>query len=161
MTSKQLKEEKKKYIEYLKIWGLNMLGIQEYDKEGKLICKICGKSFHRLIAHVRQYHKIDGNLYRNIYGFCKTYAFISDKSKQISREKVLNNPKIINNLVVNGKDSRFYSKHKKCVHIMTPQRKLIIEKNKSYIKIKPFFFVLLVKLSSQVENLNCVWNVID
>ncbi len=117
-----------------------MLGVQEYDYEGKPICAECGKSFHRVLAHVRQAHNLTGAEYRSKFGFCVSFAFISPESAEKVRAKTLKNAPLVieHNLKRGGRKTRF----KKGVPSvsrgkMTPQRYLIIKQNKSKRILKP------------------------
>ena len=39
-------------------------GILKYDTEGKLVCNICQRSFHRLATHTRQAHQLSAFEYK-------------------------------------------------------------------------------------------------
>lgn len=110
---------------------VKMLGVQDYDDEGKPICPICEKSFHRLIAHTRQSHGINQKDYVLRYGFCSGTSFLSKESKQKARLKVLNNPQIIEALTKNGQKTRFKIGHHDNKGKMTPERKIKIALNRA------------------------------
>lgn len=84
-------------------------GIIEYDKNGKPVCEICGKSFNRVLSHVRQKHDMNEREYKKKFGFDLKKGICSQESSDKSREKVLENYDLCigQNLLVGGKDSRF------------------------------------------------------
>lgn len=75
--------------------------------DGKPVCHICGKSFHRLMTHVRQKHNLTALEYKKEFGLNTGKGITSEASSQKSREAVYNNPDIIKALTENGKKSRF------------------------------------------------------
>jgi hypothetical protein len=86
-----------------------MYGKVEYDKEGKPICEICGKSFHRVLSHVRQKHDMSEQEYKKKFGLDLLKGICSEKSSSIAREKVYENYDkcISKNLIKGGQKSRF------------------------------------------------------
>lgn len=84
-------------------------GIIEYDDDGKPICEICGKSFKRVIAHVRQKHNMNEREYKKEFGFDLKKGICSKESSELSRDRaIFNYDKVIRkNLVEGGKVSRF------------------------------------------------------
>ena len=84
-------------------------GIIEYDATGKPICEICGKSFHRVLSHVRLKHNMNHKEYKTKFGLDIKKGICSEESKNISRQYVLNNYDkcITANLIKNGKNTRF------------------------------------------------------
>ena len=111
-------------------------GIQEYDKLGRPVCKICGLGFDRLICHTRQAHGIPGPEYREVFGFCKSFSFISKRSKEKARARALSHFSTVieGNLIQGGTNERFQKGHNKCRHIMTAQRKIMLEKARAIQK---------------------------
>ena len=43
----------------------------QHDKNGKVICHICGKSYTRLGSHVKESHNMTIEEYKNKFGLCK------------------------------------------------------------------------------------------
>lgn len=86
-----------------------MKGVIEYDQDGKPICSICGKSFNRLLSHVRQKHHINEREYKLMNGLDLKKGICSKESSQKSREAALNNyDKVIaKNLIKGGEKTRF------------------------------------------------------
>lgn len=86
-----------------------MYGIIEYDFDGKPICEICGKSFSRVLSHVRQKHDMTEREYKLKFGFDLKKGICSQDSSEKSRERALKNyDKVIaENLIKNGQKSRF------------------------------------------------------
>jgi hypothetical protein len=84
-------------------------GEVEYDNNGKPICEICGKSFNRLLSHVRQKHEINEREYKLTYGLDLKKGICSKESSEKTRIKTLENfDKVIaKNLLKNGEKSRF------------------------------------------------------
>lgn len=111
-------------------------GVQKYDKQGRPICEICGKGFDRLITHTRQTHGIPGPEYREVFGFCKSFSFISKRSKEIARERALSHFSTVieGNLIRGGAKERFKAGHKKCKHKITAQRLILLEQARAIQK---------------------------
>ncbi len=85
-----------------------MKGVVREDPDGKIICEICGKSFHRLLTHVRQKHGITAKEYKLRFGLDNRKGICSTESSLRSRDKVLSNPTIIQeNLIKGGSKNRF------------------------------------------------------
>lgn len=85
------------------------LGIIRYDENGQPICEICGKSFKRLLSHVRQKHFIDEREYKTTYGLDLRKGICSQESSERSRIAVMNNYDkcVVRNLLKGGEKSRF------------------------------------------------------
>lgn len=47
-------------------------GEVHYDKEGNIICHICGRSFKKLAGHIKSKHHIDNDTYRELFGLNRT-----------------------------------------------------------------------------------------
>lgn len=43
----------------------------EYDRNGKVICHICGRAYTRLGSHVREFHDMTIEEYKAEFGLCK------------------------------------------------------------------------------------------
>ena len=84
-------------------------GTIEYDDSGKPICEICGKSFNRVISHVRQKHEMSEREYKITFGFELKKGICSKESSEKSRDAVFENYEnvIVENLLVRGAESRF------------------------------------------------------
>ncbi len=89
--------------------GRLILGVIEYDTQGKPKCKICGKSFHRVLSHVRQKHNMSERKYKIKFGLDLGKGICSKKSSEKTSIKTIMNYKkcIIKNLILKGKDTRF------------------------------------------------------
>lgn len=84
-------------------------GVIEYDDKGKPICEICGKSFHRVLSHVRQKHDMNEREYKLKFGFDLKKGICSRFSKELSRIAVEENydKVVVQNLNKKGQKSRF------------------------------------------------------
>jgi hypothetical protein len=84
-------------------------GIIEFDEDGKPICEICGKSFDRVLNHVRMKHQINEKDYKRQFGFDLTKGICSAKSAELSRLKNLENyDKVVKvNLIKRGQGTRY------------------------------------------------------
>lgn len=84
-------------------------GRVEHDAEGKPICHICGKSFHKLLAHVWQKHGMTAKEYKETFGLNTTCGIISDKTKKKLQRSVKKHYElvVIKNLIEGGKKTRF------------------------------------------------------
>lgn len=111
-------------------------GIVYYDKNGKIICPICERSFSKLISHVIQKHNMSGKEFRLKHGFCVGFSFMSKEAKEKAREANLKNydKVVINNLINGGKETRFKGiRGNKPVHVITEQRRNIIAKARNKV----------------------------
>ena len=84
-------------------------GIIKYDLEGKPICELCGKSFHRLLSHVRLKHFMNEREYKLKYSLDLGKGICSKESSEKTRIKTLENyDKVIaKNLIKKGSTTRF------------------------------------------------------
>lgn len=77
--------------------------------DGNPVCHICGKSFKRLMTHVRQSHKISAREYKETFGLNVSKGIISEESRtksQIAVEK--NYGKVVEkNLIKKGEKTRY------------------------------------------------------
>jgi hypothetical protein len=84
----------------------------KYDPYGKPTCHICGKSFHRLLQHVRQVHTINAKDYKAMFGLIPNKGIMSEVSLQKSQANVSENfDKAVANLLKHGVDTRFKKGH--------------------------------------------------
>lgn len=85
-----------------------------YDKEGKPICHICGKSFKKLLAHVWQKHRMSAYDYKKHFGLETTKSIMCKESIEIARQRNLENyDKVVkNNLIRKGENTRFKKGYK-------------------------------------------------
>lgn len=88
-------------------------GVIEYDNNGLPICEICGKSFNRVLSHVRQKHDMNERDYKLKFGFDLRKGICSKESSEATRVKTLENyDKVIGqNLLNGGVKSRFTDGH--------------------------------------------------
>jgi len=83
-------------------------GIIEYEN-GKPVCEICRRSFHRVMTHVRQVHEMTEREYKAQFGFEHLKGICSQASSEKTRIKTMQNydTVIAKNLIKNGEKSRF------------------------------------------------------
>lgn len=88
-------------------------GVIEYDSYGNPICELCGKSFKRVMSHVRYKHSMTAREYKTQFGFDVRRGICSEESASKSRMAVwLNYEQCIEgNLIHNGEKSRFVEGH--------------------------------------------------
>lgn len=81
----------------------------EYDMDWKPICEICGKSFSRVLCHVRQKHSISEREYKIQFGLDLRKWVCSKESRELIRRKTLAqyDISIKKNLIEWGVISRF------------------------------------------------------
>jgi len=74
---------------------------------GKVECKLCGRFYHKIGAHVFMSHKLKAREYRKMIGEFLGVANMSPKSKELARKRVFENPECISeNLIEKGKQTR-------------------------------------------------------
>lgn len=80
-----------------------------YDKEGKPICHICGKSFKKLMSHVHQKHGLSAREYKIEFGLETTKSIMCKESIELARKRNLENydKVVVQNLVSKGGETRF------------------------------------------------------
>lgn len=106
-------------------------GIIEYDSEGKPICEICKKSFHRVLSHVRQVHQMSEREYKLEFGFDLSKGICSKESAKRSRETTFANYDkcISKNLIHCGKKTRFtVGHHGRTKDMVQEQTRLMLKK---------------------------------
>lgn len=84
-------------------------GVIKYDDEGLPICELCGKSFKRVLNHVRLKHNMFEKEYKKMFGLDLGKGICSKESSELSRIKTLKNyDKVIKkNLTEKGIKTRF------------------------------------------------------
>jgi len=87
-----------------------MYGVVEYI-DGNPVCEICGKSFKRLMTHVRQKHNMSAIEYKKKFGLNTSKGIISDVSRELSRKRVEENRHVLENIIEGGKKTRYSKGH--------------------------------------------------
>lgn len=92
---------------------LPLPGEIKYDNQGRPICHICGRAYNKLMQHARYKHHLSAIEYKKMFGLNLNKGIISKTSKDILRMHVEKNYANVveNNLLVNGKKSRFKKGH--------------------------------------------------
>lgn len=80
-------------------------GKLEYDKNGKVICHICGRSFTRLGSHIKESHGMTIAEYKEEFGLCNHTKTTEKEYSQTMRESAYKNG-IVEQLIENGKSTR-------------------------------------------------------
>lgn len=70
-------------------------------------CLLCGYTGTSLSGHLRYQHKITAKEYKDTFGLCHKQPLECEDLTARRREAVFQNPWVINNLLVDGKDTRF------------------------------------------------------
>ncbi len=80
-----------------------------FDDDGLPICEICGKSFKRLLTHVRQKHFMSAREYKEQFGLDVSKGIMSEESREKSRYNVYSNfgKVVIQNLIEKGEETRY------------------------------------------------------
>ncbi len=81
----------------------------KYDKEGKPVCHICGKSFHKLMSHVRQIHGLSAREYKVMYGLNVGKGILSENSRAKCQRAVKKHYNVVvtSNLIDQGEKTQF------------------------------------------------------
>lgn len=84
-------------------------GKLHYDEDGKIICHICGRSFHSLDMHINMSHDITVSDYKKEFGLNNSTGLRSEHVKNKLRQAVKENYEkvVTNNLIERGKENRF------------------------------------------------------
>lgn len=126
-----------------------MYGEIEYDPDGKPICEICGKSFNRVVSHIRQKHNMSEREYKTQFGFDLGKGICSPESAEKTRRKTLDNYDLVigQNLIANGQKSRFKkgSKGRTREQLSEQTRKMLVSRFSS-----PNFSVFRKELGKKV-----------
>jgi len=103
---------------------MNMI---KYDKNGLPTCELCGKSFSRLMAHVRQTHNMNARSYKKQFGLDISIGILSKESRLKSSKAVHKNyAKVVTeNLIKKGKKTRYKDNH--------PGRKIMSEQTRQRV----------------------------
>ena len=105
-------------------------GIIEYDNIGNPICEVCGKSFKRVLTHVRQKHNMSEKEYKKEFGFDLKKGICSKFSAELSRQAVEKNyNKVVEkNLIKNGVKTRFIKGDKgRTKEKVSPQTRIMLK----------------------------------
>lgn len=80
-----------------------------YDHLDRPVCHICFKGYRKLCAHTFNTHKITAKDYKKKYQLESSKGIISAATRKILQEHNKTNYKVVvvENLIVNGKDTRF------------------------------------------------------
>jgi|TARA_B110000977_G_scaffold151730_1_gene192612 hypothetical protein len=91
-----------------------MNGIIEYNEKGLPMCEECGQYYHRVLSHVRQKHNLSAKQYKIKYGLDLSKGICSKSSSEKTRVKTKKNYNLViaQNLLINGKQTRFKQGHK-------------------------------------------------
>lgn len=65
-----------------------------YDEHGRIICHICGRAYDKLTPHLKLTHKIDADIYKEMFGLNRTFSLISKRYKDKCVENIIKNDKI-------------------------------------------------------------------
>lgn len=81
----------------------------ETDGEWKIICKICGKSFNKLWAHLKETHKLLTSDYRKQFWLDQKARLMSESSIALAskRNKENYDRVVTDNLIAKWVDTRF------------------------------------------------------
>lgn len=66
------------------------VGEIHFDDEGKLICHICGRSYHKLGAHIKQKHDISTDKYKEKFGLNRGAKLTSKSVQDVFRKNTAN-----------------------------------------------------------------------
>lgn len=88
------------------IHRLPPVGTVVYDKEGNMICHICGKAYKKLGAHVINAHKISTKEYKKRFGLALDFGLCSEDLKKQLRSYITDDM-VQKNLVQGGAETRF------------------------------------------------------
>lgn len=91
-------------------------------------CMLCDYKGTTLSGHLRYFHKITAKEYKDDFGLCRSQPLESEELTERRREAVRENPHVIDNLLIDGKDTRFEKGGEGNSH-MSEQRLEIIRDN--------------------------------
>ncbi|WP_186381059.1 MucR family transcriptional regulator [Paenibacillus xylanexedens] len=57
-------------------------GVVKYDKVGKPVCHICGRSFNALLRHVRSVHSVMPEDYKKMFGLSPKKGILSKRTRE-------------------------------------------------------------------------------
>jgi hypothetical protein len=83
-------------------------GEVEYE-DGKPVCKVCGRAFHRLMTHVRQKHGLTAREYKESFGLDVGKGLCSEESAEKTSKATLANfdKCVTTNLLKKGEATRY------------------------------------------------------
>lgn len=84
-----------------------------YSPDGKPICHVCGKAYHKILAHSWQVHNLSAYDYKKQFGLETSYGIMSEESTKLARKRVYENydTSIKENLLEKGTETRFKEGH--------------------------------------------------
>lgn len=83
------------------------------DKDGKVVCHICGKSYNKLLSHVWQTHGLSKHEYKEMFGLDSSKGIISESTKTKLQKAVEKHYAVVveKNLITNGSATRYEAGH--------------------------------------------------
>lgn len=95
--------------ELLEVHELPKFGEVSYDKDGKVICHICGKAYDKVVSHVYYKHGMIAREYKRKFGLDVGKGLCSEETKEILRGhvKTYYDSVVMINLMENGSKTRF------------------------------------------------------
>ena len=89
-----------------KVYDLPAPGTIRKDENGNIICHLCGRSFSRLGCHVRCFHNMTIDEYKEMFGLCQNACMTNDTYHEKMRQYALSN-NMPEQLMRTGKNTRF------------------------------------------------------
>lgn len=83
-------------------------GTIQHDKDGKIICHICGRSYTRLGSHIRESHGMTIAEYKEEFGLCNNSKTTEERYSSIMRKHAYEN-EMDKRLLETGKPTRIKS----------------------------------------------------
>ena len=98
-----------KYYKEHPVNELPKKGEVAYDNQGRVICHICGRAFHKVLTHCKQRHGLTAYEYKKMFGLDVKKGLTSNYTKEKLRKSVQDNyDKVVSeNLIKGGKKTRF------------------------------------------------------
>ena len=84
-----------------------------HDKNGNVVCHICGKSYKKLLTHVWQTHGYTKQEYKLMFGLDQSKGLIADSTREKLQNAVAKHYDVVvkTNLIKHGSNTRFTEGH--------------------------------------------------
>lgn len=83
-------------------------GKVDFDHNGKFICDLCGKSFHKMSRHLKSMHKTNARKYRREFGLDRKTPLMSKQSIENAKKRFQRDKEIVMSGLIRTRDNTIF-----------------------------------------------------